>query len=71
MNPILEIKSVRIKNLHVNPRNPAEVRNFPSINQAKAHSRALGGAGKVRAFSTPEAAKAFMKEFNLAKGASL
>ncbi len=43
---ILEIKSIRWKNVHFAPESEATI-PFLSINKAKAHSRTLGGAGKV------------------------
>ena len=67
MNPLLEIKSIRIRKEHINPLDVADTKQFASINRAKAHSRELGGAGKVRAFPSLEAAKPLIKEIAKAR----
>ncbi len=58
---ILEIQSIRSKNIHIDPLS-GERNEFSSINKAKAHSRKLGGAGKVRALSS-DLVKVFRKEY--------
>jgi hypothetical protein len=63
MNPgILSVISVRIGSVHIALPN-LERTEFPSKNKAKAHSRKLGGAGRVRALRDTEAMKAFVKEY--------
>ena len=61
---ILSIKSIRTTNLHIEPLS-GEVTQFPSINKAKAHSRVLGGAGKVRSLKWNEV-KSFREEYKAA-----
>lgn len=62
MNPLLNIKSIRIKNLHIDAADPSRSRTFASINQAKAESRRLGGYTSVRAFKNAEAARPLLKQ---------
>lgn len=73
---ILNIISLRIKNAHYNldtgvtnarGETIPSIQEFPSINKAKAHSKKLGGAGKVRAFKDKADAYDFMRAYEAAK----
>lgn len=61
MSNILDIQSIRRGSLHIDPLT-GEAKNFASINKAKAHSRVLGGSGKVRALKQDQI-KDFRKEY--------
>jgi hypothetical protein len=61
MNPLETISSIRIKNLHMDVVT-GNLNTLASINQAKAHSKALGGASRVRTARTLKDAKKLRKE---------
>lgn len=65
MNSFSNLVSIRVKNLHVDANsNPdsLSIRDFPSINKAKAHSRELGGSGKVKACKTMKEAQEIIRK---------
>lgn len=72
---ILEIKSIRVRSVHFTieagkpPQEQAKLvqHAFASINKAKAHSRALGGAKAVRAFRSKAEAYAFLRSWEREK----
>lgn len=66
MNPLFNIKSIRFGSVHIEPWS-WEHKNLGSKNKAKAHSRELGGAGKVVAARDAEHLKNLKKEFEAEK----